>query len=198
MRRLCLCGWSVSIRAARGAAAARCGRAARRGVSFTVKARKVPRSRWTPGRASRGGIRNSFGGSGGLLVRHGDWCCCFLSLGLRARVRVDSCGSFAGSDFAAVSEAPLPALRASSARGFARARQFLQYRTPWLACLGARSIDAQSPRLQAKDAMTASGKRKPAGSGRPRSGHGPAARRRTSPRSTPGEKLALGQVHQSD
>ena len=74
-----------SRRAARGAAAARRGRAARRGVGVVKKPRKVPRSRRTPGRTSRGGIGNGFGGSGGLLVRHGDWCCCFLSLGLRAR-----------------------------------------------------------------------------------------------------------------
>ena len=84
-----------SRRAARGAAAARRGRAARRGVGVVKKTRNGTRFVGRRARTSRGGIGNGFGGSGGLLVRHGDWCCCFLSLGLRARVRVDSCGSFA-------------------------------------------------------------------------------------------------------
>ena len=85
MRRLCLCDGAVSIRAARGAAAAR--RPRTRGAKFVKVAATamIQISRSAPGRASRGGIHNSFGGSGGLLVRHGDWCCCFLGLGLRAR-----------------------------------------------------------------------------------------------------------------
>ena len=45
-------------------------------------------SRSAPGRASRGGIHNSFGGSGGLLVRHGDWCCCWFAVSLRARANL--------------------------------------------------------------------------------------------------------------
>ena len=85
MRRLCLCVGTTSIRVIRGAAAARRRRAARRAVGAAKKASNGIRSRRTPGRASRGDIHNSFGGSGGLLVRHGDWCCCFFSLGLRAR-----------------------------------------------------------------------------------------------------------------
>ena len=64
-----------------GAARRRCREEARNGTRFV--GRRVG--------TSRGGIGNGFGGSGGLLVRHDDWCCCFLSLGLRARVRVDSC-----------------------------------------------------------------------------------------------------------
>ena len=95
MRRLCLRDVAVSRRAARGAAAARCFEKARRGVGALFKASNGTRFVGRRVGTSRGGIGNGFGGSGGLLVRHGDWCCCFLSLGLRARVRVDSCGSFA-------------------------------------------------------------------------------------------------------
>ena len=126
---------TLSIRAGRGAAAARRGRAARRGVGALFKASNGTRFVGRRVGTSRGGIGNGFGGSGGLLVRHDDWCCCFLSLGLRARVRVDSCAGFS---------APVSRRRRGDSDGrprpsaswfFARAQQFLvSYAADGLLC----------------------------------------------------------------
>ena len=182
------------------AARRRRGVVRRRGATSVKrsKTRKVPRRHRTPARASRGGIGNGFGGSGGLLVRHDDWCCCFLSLGLRARVRVDSCGSFAALNLSSSARrrrgvppaAFLALFRARTAIcAFGRWIMTL-YSTLCSVLLAIYGRKAKWMRLRAKC--------KPFESGRPRSGRRGAATRRTSPRSTPGEKLALGQVHQSD
>ena len=200
MRRLCLCDGAVSIRAARGAAAAR--RPRTRGAKFVKVAATamIQISRSAPGRASRGGIHNSFGGSGGLLVRHGDWCCCWFAVSLRARANPCRLRSFFALLSMGLGEATARGASDCVSCPVSRAHSNLCFRTldndsVWHAfapCSGPRSPGAQkmlchyapsSRRLSKARQSTVVGALQGV--------------ERAPVRSLP-EKIPLGQVHQSD
>ena len=157
-------------------------------------------SRSAPGRASRGGIHNSFGGSGGLLVRHGDWCCCWFAVSLRARANPCRLRSFFALLSMGLGEATARGASDCVSCPVSRAHSNLCFRTldndsVWHAfapCSGPRSPGAQkmlchyapsSRRLSKARQSTVVGALQGV--------------ERAPVRSLP-EKIPLGQVHQSD
>ena len=198
MRRLCLCDAAVSIRAARGAAAARRFQKAWRVFSEAAKTSNnvilVGRRVAHPAAA----FTTASGGPAGFLSAMVTGAVADSLLAC-ARARIHAgCDSFFAPSLSSSARrrrggpptaflALFPARTAICAFG----RWIMTvYGTLCSVLRLCSSLAPTHPRPPWRQTQASE-------SGRPRNGHWGAARRRKSPRSTPGEKLALGQVHQS-